>query len=331
QDRSEIIGVNEPFNKKLDILNGLINGEITIVDSSCDNGIVISVVRDTMPKRYYAISFKPLEVKLLWSSNPALENYTLASKESFSLTNRDGLILEGYITYPVGMPRKDLPMVLKVHGGPRSRDLWSYEPIVQWIANRGYACVQVNFRGSRGYGRAFMHAGDQQWGNKMQNDLIDTVNYFIAQGVADPKRIAIFGASYGGYAALCGAAFTPDLFCCAIDICGPSNLITHAKTMHASIESIHEMIGNPDTQASMLRKYSPLFYVDRIKIPILMAHGAMDQKVIKEESEQMVKALKRNRMTYEYLLFESEGHGLLQHQNLVRFFTHADSFLERYL
>jgi dipeptidyl aminopeptidase/acylaminoacyl peptidase len=330
--KAEVVALDYQFKERLAKLEEIFAGEINILASSADkNTALVSVVSDTVPKTYYTVTFSPLLVRPLWSTNHAVQDYTLAPKESFAITAHDGLRLEGYITYPVGLPRKNLPIILNVHGGPRARDSWSYDPIVQWIANRGYACVQVNFRGSRGYGKSFMHAGDKEWGNHMFQDLIDTVNYCIDQGIADPKRIAIFGASYGGYAALCGAAFTPDLFCCALDICGPCNLVTLARTMAASPESIHEMIGNPDTERELLTEQSPLFSAERIKIPILIAHGGRDLKVPKAESEQMVEALTKYAVPHEYLFIENEGHGLNKVESMLTFFAQADRFLERYL
>src|SRR5439155_3600114 len=169
--------------------------------------------------------------RFLFDNQPDLNKYTLATMGPISFTSRDGLTIHGYLTLPPGQERQLLPLVLNVHGGPQVRDTWGYHPEAQWLANRGYACLQVNFRGSTGYGKRFLNAGDREWGGKMHDDLIDAVRWAVRRGIADPARVAIYGGSYGGYAALAGAAFTPDVFRCAVDIVGPSNLLTFIDTI----------------------------------------------------------------------------------------------------
>jgi dipeptidyl aminopeptidase/acylaminoacyl peptidase len=255
--------------------------------------------------------------------------------EPIALTARDGLALHGYLTFPPGLDRRRLPMVVNVHGGPHARDTWGFDPEAQWLANRGYACLQVNFRGSTGYGKRFLNAGDKEWGGKMHDDLVDAVRWAVDAGIADPKRVAIYGASYGGYAALVGATFTPDLFCCAVDVVGPSNLITMIRTIppywSTFIAIEHRRVGNPDTEAEFLTSRSPLFRVDQIKVPILIAHGANDPRVKQAESEQIVEAMKRKGIPYEYLLFPDEGHGFAKPENRLRFYAAAERFLARHL
>jgi dipeptidyl aminopeptidase/acylaminoacyl peptidase len=225
--------------------------------------------------------------------------------------------------------------VLLVHGGPWHRDVWGYDPEAQWLANRGYACLQVNFRGSTGYGKRFLNAGNREWGAKMHDDLVDAVGWAIARGVADPGRVAIYGGSYGGYAALAGATFTPELFRCAVDIVGPSNLITFIETIppywSTFLAMLHERVGNPATEAEFLRARSPLTYVDRIRIPLLIAQGANDPRVKQAESEQIVAALKAKGIPYEYLLFPDEGHGFAKPENRLKFYAAAERFLARHL
>src|SRR5207249_11826263 len=192
-------------------------------------------------------------------------------------TARDGLTIHGYATFPLEAGRSRLPAVLNVHGGPWARDVWGYHPEAQWLANRGYLCIQVNFRGSTGYGKAFVNAGDREWGGRMQDDLLDGVAFAVDQGWADPGRVAIYGGSYGGYAALAGAAFTPDTFRCAVDIVGPSNLLTFIDTIppywSAYLAMMHRRVGNPAADLELLRARSPLTAVDRIRIPLLIAQG----------------------------------------------------------
>ena len=226
-------------------------------------------------------------------------------------------------------------MVLGVHGGPWSRDAWGYDPVAQWFANRGYICLSVNFRGSTGYGKDFVNAGDKEWGAKMQDDLVDGVDWAVDKGYADPNKVAIFGGSYGGYAALAGAAFTPDVFCCAVDIVGPSNLVTLIKSIppywSAMLTMFYKRVGNPDTEEEFLKSRSPLFKVDQIKIPILIGQGANDPRVKQAESEQIVEAMKKKGLPYEYILFPDEGHGFARPENRLKFFAAAEKFLAKYL
>jgi dipeptidyl aminopeptidase/acylaminoacyl peptidase len=273
--------------------------------------------------------------RLLFEARPALSSYTLAAMEPFSFTARDGLEIHGYVTFPPGQGRSSLPAVLDVHGGPQVRDSWGYNPEAQWFANRGYLCVQVNYRGSTGYGKAFVAAGDREWGGKMHDDLIDAVSYVTGQGWADPSRVAIYGGSYGGYAALVGAAFTPGVFRCAVDIVGPSNLKTLLETIPPywapMIAQLYRRVGNPETDAEFLWSRSPLSRARDIRIPLLIAQGANDPRVKQAESEQIVAALTEAGIEHEYLLFPDEGHGFAKPENRIRFYTAAERFLARYL
>jgi dipeptidyl aminopeptidase/acylaminoacyl peptidase len=205
------------------------------------------------------------------------------------------------------------------------------QPQAQWLANRGYACVQVNFRGSAGYGKAFLHAGDKQWGRAMQTDLLDAVDHLAAEGTVDPARVAIMGGSYGGYAALAGAAFTPERFRCAIDLCGAANLLTWLAAIPPywtpMARLLHTRVGDPDTDKETLRQYSPLSAAGRITVPILVAQGANDPRVKQDEAEQIVAALRSNGVPHEYLLFHDEGHGLAKPENRERYYAAAERFL----
>jgi dipeptidyl aminopeptidase/acylaminoacyl peptidase len=225
--------------------------------------------------------------------------------------------------------------VLNVHGGPWARDEWGFHPWAQFFANRGYLCVQVNFRGSIGYGKNFLNAGDREWGARMHDDLIDAVEYVVAQGWADRQRIAIFGGSYGGYAALVGVTFTPDVFACAVDIVGPSNLKTFIETVppywQPAIALLHTRIGNPQTEEDFLWSRSPLSRVDQIKIPLLIVHGANDPRVKQAESEQIVAAMKQKGIDHEYMLFPDEGHGFDKPENRLKFYAAAEKFLAKHL
>lgn len=213
--------------------------------------------------------------------------------------------------------------------------MWRYDPAAQWLANRGYAVLQINFRGSTTYGKAFVNAGNREWGGKMQDDLTDAVQWAIGEGIADPKKIAIYGASYGGYAALAGAAFTPDLFRAAIAVVGPSNLISFLKSMPPywsnEAANVYHRVGHPDQDADFLKKRSPLFSAEKIRVPMLIAQGANDPRVKKAESEQIVEALQKHKIEHQYLLFPDEGHGFARPENQFRFYAAAETFLAKNL
>ncbi|MGB6455446.1 MAG: S9 family peptidase [Streptosporangiaceae bacterium] len=284
---------------------------------------------------YYTYDTASGTASFLFEARPELSRYELAAMEPFSFAARDGLTIHGYLTFPPGVDRSGLPTVLLVHGGPWARDTWGFDPHAQWLANRGYLCIQVNFRGSTGYGKAFLNAGDREWGARMQDDLSDAVAYAIRQGWADPSKVAIFGGSYGGYAALAGAAFTPGIYCCAVDIVGPSNLITLIQTIPPywtpMISMFHRRVGDPDKDRDFLWSRSPLSVASQIKIPLLIAQGANDPRVKQAESEQIVAALAEHGIDYDYMLFPDEGHGFAKPENRLKFYAAADQFLSRYL
>jgi dipeptidyl aminopeptidase/acylaminoacyl peptidase len=215
------------------------------------------------------------------------------------------------------------------------RDVWGYNATTQWLANRGYVCVQVNYRGSTGYGKDFLNAGDKEWGRAMQHDLTDAVAYIVEHGWVDADRVGISGGSYGGYAALAGAAFTPDVYRCALDMVGPSNLLTLLESVppywKPMIALFHKRMGDPETEKDLLWERSPLSAVDNIRIPLLIAQGANDPRVKQAESEQIVAALKEKGLDYEYLLFEDEGHGLAKPENREIYYSAAERFLATHL
>jgi dipeptidyl aminopeptidase/acylaminoacyl peptidase len=296
---------------------------------------LIAFTNDAGPVQYFAFDRASRTGTFLFTSRPELAAYELARMEPFSFTARDGLIVHGYATFPPGGSRTGLPAVLNVHGGPQARDVWGWDPEAQWLANRGYLCIQVNYRGSTGYGKAFVNAGDREWGAKMHDDLLDAVAYVVDQGWADPAKVAIFGGSYGGYAALVGAAFTPEVFCCAVDVVGPSNLQTLLETIPpywAPMKmQLYKRVGNPETDQEFLWSRSPLSRARDIRIPLLIAQGANDPRVKQAESEQIVAALKEAGIEHEYMLFPDEGHGFAKPQNRLKFYATAERFLARYL
>jgi len=336
KERSELRVLDPAVADDVASLQALEHGDLTIVDADdADRTWLAGFLADDGPVRYYAYDRPSRRATFLFDHQPALADYELAPMEPFSFIARDGLTIHGYLSFPPGAPRHYLPAVLMVHGGPWARDVWGLNAQAQWLANRGYLCIQVNFRGSTGYGKDFVNAGDRQWGASMHDDLIDAVEWAVDQGSADRDRIAIYGGSYGGYAALVGATFTPEVFRCAIDVVGPSNLKTLIETIPPywapMVAQFHNRVGNPETDAEFLWERSPLSRVADIAIPVLVAQGANDPRVKQSEAEQIVAALVENGIDHEYLLFPDEGHGFAKPENRLRFFAVAERFLATHL
>ncbi len=334
--RMEYRVLDESVAADLEAIRALHPGDPTFQGTDdADRTWLVAFTNDSGAIPFFAYDRQTRSAQFLFEHQPELSKYELAAMEPFTYQARDGLTVHGYATFPPGKDRTDLPTALFVHGGPWGRDAWGYNPNAQWLANRGYLCLQVNFRGSAGYGKAFLNAGDREWGAKMQDDLSDAVAYAIGQGWADPAKVAIMGGSYGGYAALAGAAFTPDLYVCAVDIVGPSNLITLIQTIPPywapMISLFHRRVGDPDKDADFLWSRSPLSRVDQIRIPLLIGQGANDPRVKQAESEQIVAALAKAGIEYDYMLFPDEGHGFAKPANRLRFYAAADRFLAKYL
>ncbi|MEI9944353.1 MAG: S9 family peptidase [Chitinophagaceae bacterium] len=249
--------------------------------------------------------------------------------------SRDGLTIHGYLTLPKGVEAKNLSVVINPHGGPWARDSWGYNQEAQFLANRGYAVLQMNFRGSTGYGKEFWLKGSKEWGKKMQDDISDGVAYLIKEGIANPKKVAIYGGSYGGYATLAGITFTPDLYCCAVDYVGVSNMFTFMKTIPPYWEPykamFQELVGDPVKDSLLLAEVSPVFHVDKIKAPLFIAQGANDPRVNKAESDQMVEALKKRGVEVEYMVKNDEGHGFANEKNSIDFYKSMDTFFAKHL
>ena len=336
RDRSEWVVLDKELSEDIERIKSLGNGDSTIISRSDDGNCWIVLHDDSeASEKYYLYDRSTKQATLLFSTRPGLDDYRLAPMEPFSFTSRDGLTVHGYLTFPSNKERTGLPMVLNVHGGPWVRDTWGYGAEPQWLANRGYICMQVNYRGSTGYGKAFVNAADKEWGGKMHDDLVDAVNWAVEKGYANPGRIAIYGGSYGGYASLVGATFTPDLFHCAVAIVGPSNLISFINTIppywRPLLKRMHDRVGNPETEEEFLKSRSPLYKVDNISIPMLIAHGANDPRVKQNESEQIVKAMEEKGIPHKYMLFSDEGHGFAKPENRMKFYTAAEKFLAEHL
>jgi dipeptidyl aminopeptidase/acylaminoacyl peptidase len=290
---------------------------------------------DKGPAAFYSYDRASKKGTFLFTTRPKLEGLSLAEMRPVAYTSRDGMTVHGYLSLPPGVEPKNLPTVINVHGGPWYRDGWGYHPEAQWLANRGYACLQINFRGSTGYGKAFTNAGDREWGGNMQNDISDGVKWMLDQGYADPKRIAIYGGSYGGYAVLTGLTKTPELYACGVDIVGPSNLITFLNTIPPYWEPMkplfYKRIGDPVKDEQMLKDRSPLFHIDAIRAPLLIGQGANDPRVNRAESLQIRDALQQAGKIVQYIEFPDEGHGFARPANRITFYAAAEKFLAEHI
>ncbi len=271
-------------------------------------------------------------------ATPWLDPQEMATMNPVEYSSRDGLTIYGYLTLPKGYTMetaKKLPVIVNPHGGPWYRDQWGFNPEVQFLANRGYAVFQMNFRGSTGYGRKFWEASFKQWGKAMQDDITDGVNWLIEKGIADKDRIAIYGASYGGYATLAGITGTPDLYAAAVDYVGVANMFTFMKTIppywEPQLQMFYEMVGDPVRDSLMLREVSPVLNADKIKTPLFVAQGANDPRVNINESNQMVEALRNRGITVEYMVKEDEGHGFYNEKNQFDFYNAMEKFLAEHL
>jgi dipeptidyl aminopeptidase/acylaminoacyl peptidase len=316
----------------------LFDGDFQVTNRDrADQTWLVAFTSDKVGVRWYSWNRKEKKGTFLLSARPKIEKYTLADMKPVTIKSRDGLNLYSYLTLPAGVPAKSLPMVLFVHGGPWARDTWGFNSYAQWLANRGYAVLQVNFRSSTGYGKKFLNAGNKQWGLKMHDDLLDAVDWAVKQGFADPKKVAIMGGSYGGYATLAGLTFTPEKFACGVDIVGPSNL----KTLIGSIPPYWKPIratfdvrmGNVDDpkDAELVKNASPLFKADKIVKPLLIGQGANDPRVKQAESEQIVEAIEKNKGKVTYILYPDEGHGFARPENRMDFNARSEAFLGKCL
>ena len=327
----------EEIRKKLEAR--LPGYDVSITSQSRDENIrLIHAGNDRTYGTYYLYDGKENKLTKVADIAPWIKEEEMCAMNPITYTSRDGLTIEGYLTLPKGYTMenaKNLPVVVNPHGGPWARDSWGYNPEVQFLASRGYAVLQMNFRASTGYGRKFTELGYKQWGQAMQNDITDGVEWLIKKGIADPKRVAIYGASYGGYATLAGVTFTPDLYACAVDYVGVSNLLSFMNTIppywKPLLDMMHEMVGDPETDKEMMEKYSPVFHVDQIKAPLFIAQGANDPRVNKAESDQMVEALKKRGVEVEYMVKENEGHGFYNEENKFDFYRAMEKFLDKYL
>lgn len=330
--------VFDPFWKNLyERLSVLLpNQHISIADSDeHETKFIVITYSDRNSGCFYFYDSTSDTISLLSQSRPWLNENDMAEMQCVTYTTRDGLTVHGYLSYPVGAEPKNLPVIMFPHGGPWVRDNWGFDGRVQFLCNRGYAVLKMNYRGSTGYGRAFWESSFKQWGRAMQNDITDAVNWLVETGVANPKQVAILGGSYGGYAVLAGLAFTPDVYCCGVDIVGVSNLFTFRETIPEYWKPLNdmsdEMIGSVTEDAELLRSVSPVFHVDNIKAPLLVFQGAKDPRVNINESDQIVEALRNKGIDVEYIVKDDEGHGFQNEENKVEMYSIIERFLKKYL
>jgi len=337
--------LDEDVREEFEHLETLEEGEVSVAGRTlADDRWLVRYWSDTAPSRYYTYDREERRAEFLFVTRDDLVGRPLVTMHPVSIESRDGRELVSYLSLPPGsaadgshVPSEPQPMVLYVHGGPWGRDTWGLSSAHQWLANRGYAVLSVNFRGSTGFGKEFVNAGDLEWAGRMHDDLIDGVNWAVEQGVADPGRVAIMGGSYGGYATLVGLTFTPEVFACGVDLVGPSNLITLLESMpeywKPALEMFCSRVGDFRTEQGrkLLEDRSPLHRVDNIRRPLLIGQGANDPRVKRAESDQIVGAMQEKGIPVSYVLYPDEGHGMARPENRLSFYAVAESFLATHL
>ena len=328
----------DPEQEKIykDLQSKIPGKEISISSINREEDLmVVTSYSDQNPGDYWLYSVKTGKLKFIASRQPWIKESDMAQMKPIRYKSRDGWDINGYLTLPKASSGKNLPLVVLPHGGPWMRDVWGYNSAVQFLANRGFAVFQMNFRGSTGYGKKFFVASFKQWGRKMQDDISDGVLHLIDRGIADKNRVAIYGASYGGYAVLAGMTFTPELYACGVNVVGISNLFTFFKSFppywKPLLEADYEMIGHPEKDKELLRAISPLFHIDRIRAPLFVVHGARDPRVKKQEADQIVQALEKKGIEVPYLLKANEGHGFVLQENMLEFYALLETFLKKCL
>lgn len=343
--RNEWHALDDAVAADLRYLSTVAYGDLNLASRTLDDSRwLVSYDPDDGPMRYYLYNRQAQRAEFLFSHRDDLEGQPLRKLHPVVIKSRDGLDLVSYLTHPCdddpddsASDRAAVPLVLWVHGGPWARDRWGFNPVHQWLADRGYAVLSVNFRGSAGFGKAFVDAGNQEWAGKMHDDLIDAVQWAVGKGIADPDRVAIMGGSYGGYATLVGMTFTPEAFACGVDIVGPSSLMTLLDNVPdywmPILPMLKHRVGDQTTEEgrALLEERSPLTHVDRIARPLLIGQGANDPRVKQQESDQIVRAMKDKDIPVTYILYPDEGHGWARPENRTSFFAVAEAFLSRHL
>jgi dipeptidyl aminopeptidase/acylaminoacyl peptidase len=314
-----------------------LSGYEIVVESMnrAEDRVLVRTYSDKSLGSYYFYDTASKELIKLADISPWLDENKMADMQPIKYKARDGLTITGYLTLPKGVEAKNLPVVINPHGGPWKRNVWEFNSEVQFLANRGYAVLQVNFRGSEGFGLEFLAKGFKQWGTGIQNDITDGVKWLMDKGIADPRRISIYGLSFGGYSALAGVAFNPDIYACAIDYAGPSDLSSYINSAPPYLEQyrkmLYEMIGDPQQDRELLEAASPILHVNRIRAPLFIAHGVNDPWVSKTDTDRLVKAMKDRGLEVVYMLKENEGHGFRNVENRLDFYRQMESFLAKHL
>ncbi|MBK1652488.1 S9 family peptidase [Halorhodospira halochloris] len=339
-DKQRIYAHDEGFAEKLEWLREQLGeSELSFTSRTSDESQwTVGAARDTDPGTVYVFDADQMNLDKLYAGRPELPNEHLAPMRPIRYSARDGEQIPAYLTLPPGSDGEDLPVVVNPHGGPWLRDKWGYSGTVQFLANRGYAVLQPNFRGSAGYGKEFLNAGNREWGTGvMQHDITDGVKYLIDEGIADPDRVAIYGGSYGGFATLAGLAFTPELYAAGVSVVGPSNIITLIETFppywEPGMERLKRRVGDPkdEQDRERLKEQSPLFAVDQMRSPLLVVHGANDPRVAQRESDQIVAALRDAGHPVEYLVAPDEGHGFVDELNRLAYLAATERFLAKHI
>ena len=320
-----------------DLLKQLPDKKVTITSKNREEDLfIVYAGSDRDPGTYYLYQVKSKKLDKIAELMPWLKSEELSEMKPIQYKSRDGMTIHGYLTLPKGSSGKNLSLIVNPHGGPFGvRDIWRYSATAQFLANRGYAVFQTNFRGSGGYGKKFLNAGHKQWGLAMQDDITDGVNYLIKKGIANKDKVCIYGASYGGYATLAGVTFTPDLYACGVNYVGVSNLFTQIETIppywEPYREMMYEQIGHPIKDKELLTKVSPVFHADKIKAPLFVVHGANDPRVKKAEADQIVSSLYKRGIKPLYMVKYDEGHGFYKEENQIEFYTLMEQFLKEHL
>ncbi|NDY95132.1 prolyl oligopeptidase family serine peptidase [Wenzhouxiangella sp. C33] len=338
-DKPRIYPQTKAFAETLEFLREqLPEGEIGISSQTRDESLaLISLSRDVDPATVYLFDREAGTVEELYRVRPEIEPSQMAEMQPIRYTARDGLEIPAYLTLPKGVEPENLAVVALIHGGPWARDTWGFRSLVQFLANRGYAVLQPNFRASTGFGKEFLNAGNEEWGDAMQDDITDGIQYLVDQGIADPDRVCIMGGSYGGYATLAGMVFTPDLYACGVNIVGVSNIITLLNSIPAYWGPIRQMltlrVGDPETEEgrAQLERQSPINHVANIRNPLLIVHGANDPRVKQAEADQIVVAMREAGLPVEYILAPDEGHGFSQRINRIAMYARIEEFLAQHL
>lgn len=337
-DKEQVKYLDKEYEGMYEKLKELLGDKYEIIITSQNKNedkFLVRTISDRSLGASYFYDATKKEISKIADRAPWLNENEMCEMKPIVYKAKDGLMIHGYLTLPRGVEAKNLPVVINPHGGPWARDEWGWNAEVQFLANRGYAVLQMNFRGSTGYGRKFWEASFKQWGLSMQQDITDGVEYLVKEGIADPKRVAIYGASYGGYATLAGITSTPELYACAVDYVGVSNLFTFMETIppywKPFLNMMHEMVGDPKKDSALMHAASPVYFVDKIKCPLFIAQGANDPRVNKAESDQVVEALKKRGVQVEYMVKDDEGHGFGNEENQFDFYGAMEKFLAKHL